>query len=512
MLEEKSDRGDDPEKESSHESPPANKPHSPQASANREGYEEAEPRTQVSRLRTILFMFTVCSAQILAHGCMAQGLAPADIIAKDFGSPDAFQASWFTAAYSLTVGTFIVTAGRFGDVFGHRRLLGIGYGWLALWSLLAGLSVFTRSIVFFDCCRAMQGIGAALPLPNAIALLGQRWPPGPRKNLAFAVFGACAPNGFLLAAAFATLLAQLAWWPWAYWATAIFCCILCACVVLFIPPTERHNDVDANPKELDYAGILTGVVGMVLLNVSWNLAPVVGWGRPHVIVLLLLGLMALTAFIWIEVKLVQVPIIPIKAMPQQATYVLAIIAFGWSSFGIALYYYFQFVQQLRGSTPLSYVAQISPSALSGLVAALVTGYLLNRIRASAILIPATFAFCLGNIIVATMPVDQLYWDQAFWAQAVMPWGMDMSFPAAAVVLSNLVPQHQQGIAGSLIATILNYSISLGLGIAGTVASQLADDGRDLLAQFRGAWYAGIGLSACGILLAVVFAFQDRKRP
>jgi hypothetical protein len=50
--------------------------------------------------------------------------------------------------------------------------------------------------------------------------------------------------------------------------------------------------------------------------------------------------------------------------------------------------------------------------------------------------------------------------------------MDMSFPAATVILSNAMPKEHQGLAASLVNTMVNYSISIGLGIAGTVEANV----------------------------------------
>jgi hypothetical protein len=44
--------------------------------------------------------------------------------------------------------------------------------------------------------------------------------------------------------------------------------------------------------------------------------------------------------------------------------------------------------------------------------------------------------------------------------------MDISFPASTLILSNSMPKEHQGLAASIVATFVNYSISIGLGIAG----------------------------------------------
>lgn len=81
--------------------------------------------------------------------------------------------------------------------------------------------------------------------------------------------------------------------------------------------------------------------------------------------------------------------------------------------------------------------------------------------------------------------------------------MDISFPAATVMISNLVAKEHQGIAASLVATVVYYSQSIGLGIAGTVEVYVRDG--DVLKGFRAALYSGVGLSGLGILVAFTYA-------
>jgi len=54
------------------------------------------------------------------------------------------------------------------------------------------------------------------------------------------------------------------------------------------------------------------------------------------------------------------------------------------------------------------------------------------------------------------------------ATIVTCWGMDMSFPSGVIVLSNHMPTEPQVLAASPVNTVINYSTSIGLGMAGTV--------------------------------------------
>lgn len=468
---------------------------------------KSETNPKWSGARETVFLIVICCAQFLTQAGLGQAIFPLHLIGQGFGNQSPEQLSWYVAAYSLTVGTFILVAGRLGDMFGHKRMLIIGFSWFGFWSMIAGLSVYSHSAIFFDVCRALQGIGPAMMLPNSLAILGRTYPPGRRKEMAFSLFGAAAPGGAVVGGIFASLIAQRAWWPWAYWVMAILCCLVGAAAFLIIPSPPSGGPRD---KSFDYWGFATGVAGLVLLNVSWNQAPVVGWKTPYVIVLLILGAALLGTFFVIERKVSQ-PLVPLRALSAKVGFVLGCIALGWSSFGIWLLYSLQFLQVLRKESALESAAQFIPTTIVGFIAAIITGFLLSRMRTSYIMAISMTAFCVGIILPATMPIRQSYWIQMFLSTLIMVWGMDMSFPAATVILSDLVPKGQQGVAASLVATVLNYSISIGLGIAGTVEVHVSRGGTDILRGYHGAYYVGIGLSAMGVLLSLCFVWDELRK-
>lgn len=208
---------------------------------------------------------------------------------------------------------------------------------------------------------------------------------------------------------------------------------------------------------------------------------------------------------------VKVPLVPFKAFSPNVAFVLGCVALGWSSFGIWIFYFWEFLEVLRGISPRTAAAQVVPAGVSGLCAAITTGFLLSHLHPGVIMAIALLAFCIGNILAATAPVAQTYWIQTFLSLVVTPWGMDMSFPAGTLILSNSMPKEHQGVAASLVNTIVNYSISIGLGIAGTVEVHVNDDNQDMLRGFRGAWYTGIGLSGLGVILAVAFIVSTYER-
>ncbi|KAJ5729810.1 Major facilitator superfamily domain general substrate transporter [Penicillium malachiteum] len=474
-----------------------------------------------SLLQESIFIGVVCAAQFMTQVGLALAIVPLHIIGDSFNVTNSGKLSWYAAAYSLTVGTFILIAGRLGDLYGHRLMFIGGFPWFGLWSLLGGFSVWSNQ-VFFDICRAFQGIGPAFLLPNAMAILGRTYPPGPRKDMVFSIFGATAPGGFAIGGGFSALISQRVWWPWAYWIMGIVCIAFAIFGIFAIPNSPSPKLSKDTPwwVKCDLAGGMLGITALILINFAWNQGPSVGWSRVYVYILLILSFLCLALFLWIE-QHVACPLLPRGIFSEEVAWVLACMAAGWSSFGIVVFYFFQFMEVIKGDTPLLVLAKWTPSAISGAVAAVTTGFILARLRPSLIMLIAMLAFTGGQILLATLPVHQTYWAQAFVICTLTPWeckdtthtASDMSFPSGTIILSNSMPREHQGLAASLINTIVNYSISIGLGLAGTVESRVNRDGTDILRGYRGAAYMGVGLAGLGVGIATVSVIRSvTKRP
>lgn len=496
----------------------------------------------MSAMREVALVATVCLAHFLTQAGLSQSIAPLPILQTSFTTPDrAPSPAWYSAAYSLTVGTFILPSGRLGDIYGPKRLFLIGWLWFAISSVGAGLYPRIRGAggaqvngdegeIFFCFCRGLQGIGPALLMPNGLAILGRTYEDGDRKNMAFALFGASAPVGFVVGSVMSSVLAEKTNWSWMFWALAIACVVMAVISIPVVPSLPGTLVSAASPnsgnsapnlrkrkaplwKQLDIPGTILGVCGLMLVNVAVNQAALVSWSTPYTYFLLLLGLIILCVFFFIEftTSLTSHPLIPLGILSIDTCVVLACIACGWATFSIWIFYLWEFLERLRDLSPLLASAQFSPAALSGLLAAISTGFLLSKTTPQVIMLLSMCAFFVGTTLIATAPVGQIYWAQAFLSIIIMPWGMDMSFPSATILLSSKVGAEHQGVAMSLVNTVVNYSISVGLGLAGSVQYSVDRDGKNLLRGYRSAWYFGMGLSGMGVAIAVTFVASGAWR-
>lgn len=439
-------------------------------------------------------------------------------IGETFHVRNPAQLAWMVAGYSLTVGTFILFSGRLGDVFGYKRVLLLGTIWFSVWSAVVGATVYTSFTVAIV-SRVLQGIGPALCLPNALAILGAAYPPGNRKAMMFAFFGATAPIGAVVGAVFFSLLSKI-WWPWAYRGMAIGLAVLAIATAFIVPSVPRTGslpkDVRGWIETLDLPGAIVGVVALVLFNFAWTQAPVSGWKSPIILAPLAAGLVLFVLFGLIESRLSPRPLLPFSAVNADVAFVLAALVLGWATFGIWTLYLTQILQYIRHLPPLLITAYFSPVVVSGACAAVLTGFLLGRLKVGPpkVMAMALIAFTIGVCLTAFAPKHQVYWAQIFVSMIVMPFGMDMSFPAATLILSNAVPKAHQGVAASLVNTVVNYGIALGVGFASTVDVHVNGEGitdDELLRGFRGALYLGIGLAGLGLVVSLAFLVRDRLR-
>ena len=397
-----------------------------------EGKEGSLKRTKsiaetMSLPHEIAFVSVICMAQLLTQVGLLQCLAILHIIGDNFGLTNPGELSWLIAGYSLTVGTFIMISGRFGDVFGYKRMLIIGFAWFSLWTMILGVSVYSNHVLF-TFARVFQGIGPAIALPNALAILGATYADGPRKHMVFALFGATAPGGAVIGAVFAGVFA-LGWWPWAFFSLSITIAITAIVGSLVIPdppkkqPQRYYTSLRQRIVDLDLLGAAVGIAALVLFNFAWNQAPTVGWQKPYVYMLLIVGILLVPLFFYIELRVSPSPLIAFEALNADIGFVLACIACGWSCFGIYVFYIWQLFVELRGASPLQGAAYISPIAVSGAVAAVCTGFLLSRLRPAWVMTIALTMFTAGTILIATTPVQQTYWAQTFACAIIIPWGM-----------------------------------------------------------------------------------------
>ena len=219
------------------------------------------------------------------------------------------------------------------------------------------------------------------------------------------------------------------------------------------------------------------------------------------IALLITAVLLFVAFAAWEHKVAQNPILPLSIFRAPSFLSLIIVVlFSYMSYSTFIWYLVAWQQRVRHWTALSTSIGLSPIAICGALAAFLAAWLIPRLAAQWIMAIGALAVLVAQVILATMPAQQSYWLSVFPATVVQSFCPDFIFTAAAIIASNSVKRHEQGVAGSLIGTLQLYATSIGLGFAGLVEVHTSHHGLDPIAGYRSALFFGIGIA--GVALAI----------
>ncbi|KAF2494950.1 MFS general substrate transporter [Lophium mytilinum] len=401
-------------------------------------------------------------------------------IGRELGVRDVRLSNWVAASYPLTQGTFVLVSGRLGSVYGHKKMLLVGGAWFSLWSFL---NIACRSFLSFNIARGFTGMGGALILPNAVAMIGITFPPGRSRNFCMGIFGAAAPIGGYLGA---------------------------------VLPVDAHG-------KIDWIGAALGTARLIMFNFTWNQAPAAGWKSPYQIGILIGSVLTLAAFAVWELYCPE-PIMPLSVWkaPSFLPLMLSVLK-TFMSFGKIFWYMLAWIQLIRNYSVLHCAAVwVSSPRVGGMVGGwdlsqntkpnkttpfLTFGVFAARLASHLIpLIPVQYILAIGLLSVAS------YWAQVFPATILMSFCPDLVFTAAQIVASNAVSRAQQGVASSLVGVLLLYGNSVGLGFAGMVEMQVGKGGEGVgerLRGYRSALWFGCAIALVALVLDPVSVRMEK---
>jgi MFS family permease len=169
---------------------------------------------------------------------------------------------WVVTAYTVTFGGLLVPAGRAADRLGRRRVFAAGLALFTAASLACGLA---GSIEVLIAARAIQGIGAALVAPAALALVSVAFPDEPERGRAFAVWTAAAAGGGACGWLLGGLIADGPGWAWVFLANVPVGAAAFATVRALL---HESRDPSGGPLDLPGGLLGTGALALLVLGLS----------------------------------------------------------------------------------------------------------------------------------------------------------------------------------------------------------------------------------------------------
>ncbi|PBP15969.1 drug resistance protein [Diplocarpon rosae] len=388
-------------------------------------------------------------------------------LAQDLNIPSA-SSTWPASAFSLVVASFLLIFGRLADMYGGFPVYVAGFSWLTLWSLIAG---FSTNGIMVNFCRALQGLGPAAYLPSSMMILGTIYRPGPRKNLVFSVYGACAAGGFFIGIFFAGLTAEYATWGWYFWIGTILSAITAITSYITIPSDMAEKRTSPAKVTMDWLGAITIVCGLILFTfaiIDSSHAPQ-QWRTPYIYILCIIGALLLLIGAYVELIIAEEPLLPASLfrVPCMPALVVALF-FTYGSLGVFLLYATFYMENIMSASPLQVVAWYVPMALGGCFIATFGGFIMHLVPGTVLVIMSGVSWIIAPLLFAIAPQGANYWAYIFPSMICATVGIDITFNVANIFITTSLPRQQQGLAGSVTMLLLHLGIAVCLGFADIV--------------------------------------------
>ncbi|OTB02683.1 hypothetical protein M426DRAFT_13287 [Hypoxylon sp. CI-4A] len=457
---------------------------------------DVAPLNVTNKRRRLAITVLIVACNLMQMICNLIGIAGGLAISERLGV-SGVHANWIGASYPLTQGTFVLISGRFGAVYGHKNMLMLGSLCLIVFTLVCG---FCNNFIAFNVMRAISGIGGAFIMPNAVAMIGITNPPGFVRNLSLAFFGASAPIGGFLGALITGGFLQSAPMVWLFVFLAILTLIVTIPLWALLP---REVPVDRNGK-IDWIGSVLSLGGLIVFNVVWNQAPAVGWADAQIISTIIVSVALFIGYYVWEHYFSTDPIMPLSIFKAPSfTPLIFVVLLNFMAAGSLIWYTVLWQQEIRHWTPMQFAYGYTPFGVGGALATFLAAYLIPRVSAQWILAMGASCMLIASLLIATMPEQQPYWYQVFPSTAISSLSPDLTYTAAQIIASNSVNRKQQGIAGSLIGSLLLYGTGLGIGLASTVEAEVGK-GKEPVVGYRAALYFTVALCVVALIIDIGF--------
>jgi EmrB/QacA subfamily drug resistance transporter len=412
-------------------------------------------------------------------------------IRRDLGA-SIDQLEWTVNAYTLTFAVLLLTASALGDRFGRRRLFAAGLGLFALASAACALAPGAGWLI---AARAVQGAGAALVMPLALALLNAAFPPE-RRGWAMGIFGGATGLAPLVGPVVGGAITQGIAWPWIFWVNVPIGLVAAALVLTRVPESYGPR------ARLDLPGVALGTGAA--LGLVWGLvrANAAGWGSPQVVAALVAGVLLVAVFIAWE-RHARAPMLPMRLFGSRAFSAGNAAAFFLNaSLTGAVFFMAQFQQTALGQGPLDAGLRLLPWGITPFLIAPRAGVLADRIGERPLIVAGLLLQTAGMAWIAAEARPGLAYPAMIAPMVISGCGFAMAVPAVTKAVVSSVAPGDIGKASGSFSTMRQLGGAFGVAALVTV---FAAAGSYASAQaFSDGFGPAIGVAA-GLSLAGVAA-------
>lgn len=415
-------------------------------------------------------------------------------IADDLGS-DESTLTWLVTGPLLAFAVFGPSAGKLGDLRGHRRVYAWSMAAVIVFAALTAVAWDAPSLLAFRVLGAATGAAVG---PASLALINRLFPPE-RRAQAMGYWTMVGAGGPVVGVVAGGPIVEAFGWRWIFAGQVPLTLVALLLAVAVLPETER---IGATRFDVAGAGTLAAAATAFLLAV--NRGPVLGWSSPPVVAAFLVTPLLAWWFLRIEARAVD-PLLPLDYL-RRRNFSIPILTQVFTNFAYMGGFIITplLLQNVFGYGEARTGGLLIARPLAFAVAGPVMGYLVARTGERVAAVGgalAVFASMLGMTTLEPASGDWLV--AAFLALSGI--GLGMSAPALVASIANAVDDDDLGVVGATQQMMTQFGVVVGIQVM--QSTQVARQGAvGALGSFGDAYLVGAGAA----LLGLVFAFFVRS--
>ncbi|KQV14582.1 MULTISPECIES: MFS transporter [unclassified Kitasatospora] len=419
------------------------------------------PGRTVSRQRWVGLAVLVLAVTLVALDATVLSLALPSI--SETLHPSGTQLLWIGDSYSFVLAGLLVSMGALSDRIGRKKLLLLGSSAFGAASLLAA---YAPSAGWLIVARALLGVAGATIMPSTLSLIRSLFPDARERATAIGIWGAGATAGAALGPVVGGVLLEHFWWGSVFLLNLPILALLLVLGAWLLPESK-----DPNPGRWDVLSVLLSMAGVIGVVYAIKEAAAGGLGHWPVPVTFVLGTTALAVFVRRQLRL-PTPLLDVRLFrnPRFTAAVLGSLA---SLIGLSgvIFFMSQYLQLVRGYSPLTAGLAELPAFLGAVVGGLLTAQLARRTGARATLVGGLLMMGLGIAVLGWVQQDSSYLvlGSSFLAIGTAE---GIVYTLSADLVLTAAPADRAGAASAVSETAYELGTALGIALVGSVVTAI----------------------------------------
>src|SRR3954451_5142448 len=420
---------------------------------------------------------------------------------------------WVINAYTLTFGGLLLLGGRMSDLLGRRRVFLVGLALFAAASLAGGLATSSGMLV---AVRAVQGVGAALLSPAALALVTVTFPAGRERNLALGIWGGLAGIGGTLGVVAGGVLVDSLGWEWIFFVNLP----VAAIALIATPLVVGESRGEQRGVGFDMTGAILGTAGISTLVFAVIRTEPMGWGSAQVLALFGIAAFLLGTFLYVESRTAN-PLLPLRLFRVRGLGISAIaLALNGASFLGMFFLTALYLQEVHGDTALQAGVHFVPMGIAAILSATVGSQLVTRYGTRAAYLTGSAIGVVGLLMLTQVDASASYATDILPGLVVFGLGLPLVGVSNQIAAVAEVPHEDAGAASGIVTTAFQVGGALGLALVSTAATSRVTDAvasgmtqpDALAAAFQRGMLVAAGLAVLNLLVGAVRAPRIKPAP